>query len=154
MLNRNQITLFFSLVLLMTFGLAASAAAVGPPALVGVWEMHSKVDGVEDVVYLSLETYSSDGTVQSTSMNNRFSTAHGVWEKTGPHSFTSTSFAFAFDADGVIHFTIKNQGKLEVSQDKQSFTAAFQSEFRLLDGTVFNTVTGTAVGTRLVVEPF
>jgi len=152
MVNRCKvISSLIIVVFITTFG--APAFAGDPPTLVGTWDVRSTVDGAESVFW-SLFTFNKEGTSIASGSVNYFSNAHGVWEKTGPKTFTSTTFAFVYDENGMIVSTMKNLGELEVSKDKQSFTGEYRTEVRLLDGTLVNSFTGVTIGTRIRVEPF
>lgn len=115
--------------------------AAGPPALVGVWEAVSTLDG-SGQQDRGLSTFHADGTFLARD-------AQGVWEKTGPNSFTATSVFLVRDSNGAVAFRVRVTTEISLAPGGQTFTAAFQSTTELLDGTVAATNTGTIASTRI-----
>lgn len=120
-------------------------------SIVGSWETASIIDPDDDEVP-GFFSFNAEGTWVSTASSVSLSTAHGAWEQTGDHTFTAVSKGFIFGSDGNVSLLITNRGDLEVSSDGDSFTTDFVSEISLLDGTVIDTVTGSATGTRITVD--
>ncbi len=150
---------------LATTGLAAvSAAADGEPRdmggneLVGSW-MVSVNRGPALPPLKSLQTYTKGNGVIEISNGGAAvrSPSHGSWERTAGRTYSTTGVFFRYDpATGAYAGTVKLRTTLELSQDKQTFTAVTVGELRdpagnLLPGS--NSRRDTATAERILVEP-
>jgi len=118
--------------------------------VVGSWEALSTLDTGEQAP--GLFTFNRDRTWMSSGDNAFFSNGHGAWKKAGPRRFTATNKAFVLAETGGVSLVFTNRTELEVARNAQSFTATFETEVSLPDGTVVDTVTGTATGVRITVD--
>ena len=117
-------------------------------SLAGTWQLTTTIDGQATT---SLFTFNDDGNVIGTAPLAAFGTAHGVWEKTGNNSFSSTHLAFIFDDSGVASLILKANGDYELTSNN-TFTLDFVQEISLPDGTPVDTLAGSGTGTRIVLE--
>jgi hypothetical protein len=130
---------------------AHPSAASSCKSIVGSWEV---VDDQSGAIFLG--TYNggpSEGTVNFTSPNRATSLTHGVWRRTGPCTVADTDIAFIYDENGNAAFQIKFRAEIELRKNGDTAVFAFEFEVSLLDGTVVNSGTATATGTRIKVEP-
>ncbi|MEM1178597.1 MAG: hypothetical protein AAGM22_09645 [Acidobacteriota bacterium] len=148
-MNRVQSRILL-IVLVLGALVAAPSFGHGGNRLIGSWISTSAVDGGGELQ--TLWTFNRGGTVVVSSSGANFSAAHGAWEKVGPRTFEVVNTAFGFAPDGSLAFTLENRATFEVSQDRQTFTAVFESEVKALDGTVLSTSSGSATGTRINVH--
>lgn len=81
------------------------------------------------------------------------SSAHGVWKRTGPRTFTTTDQIFVFDDEGQATSVIKDFGSFRLSRNGQRFTGQLVVETRTLEGRVIDTGQVTIRARRITVEP-
>lgn len=134
-------------VLLLVCALAPAASAAPKRSIIGSWLSGDTADqpGV-------LWTFNRGGTLTSSANTTAFSGGHGVWERVAPRTFDAVNVGFIFGADGLAELIIENQVTFEVSRDGETFTAAFESTVKTLDGATVQVVTGTAEGRRLSLD--
>lgn len=151
----QELTLCLMTTLLVMSPAAALADDVdsdSDASIVGSWEATSVLEPSGEVAP-GLFTFHRDRTWIASANEVSLSNAHGAWKPTGPGTFTATSKGFVFGPDGSAGLVLKNRVSLTLSGDGDSFTAVFSTEVSLFDGTVVDSFTGTATGTRIEVEP-
>jgi len=139
-----------SMIAVALLALAASPAFAGPPKLQGAWEVAVTFDagGGEDI----LASYHRGGTMTLTGPSNLSSDAHGVWERTGPRTYSTRSVIFAYGPNGTLVGKVRATSEVEVSLDGNSYTGVFRAEVRDLGGNLLLVNTGTETGTRITLD--
>ena len=148
LMKKNFVRLLLATLLLIGSTLPASAS--GLPTIVGSWEALSTLDSGEQAP--GLFTFNIDRTWMSSGNDVSFSNGHGAWKRTGLRTFVAVNKAFVLDPTGGVSLVLTNRTELRVSSDSQSFTAEFTTEVSLLDGTVIDSFSGTAAGTRITID--
>ena len=122
------------------------------PSMTGLWKTVSMSDGA--LVMVAFDTWHSDGT--ELALDGSFPPATGnvcpgVWEKTGPRTYSTVHPAFEYDATGMNILAIfVERMEVTLSPDGNSFQGTFtwdnyDFQGHLLDGSLTGTVTGVRV---------
>jgi hypothetical protein len=104
--------------------------------------------------YRALATFTRDGGLIQAITDPSIATGHGQWVETPGRRFAVTTLLFQFDATGVFLGTLKARATLKLDKTGDEFTSdEYLFEFFDRDGNLLASGTGTARGTRIVVEP-
>jgi hypothetical protein len=126
-----------------------------PTSLVGAWS--SEIDSTLLPNFLSLGTFSSDGTLTNISVPSLAipteSPGYGVWVRTGRRRFAVTFLTVVSDGAGNLVGTNKVRATLTTSKDGDQFTGPFQVDVFDAAGGLVVTDVGTINGTRIKIEP-
>jgi hypothetical protein len=126
-----------------------------PTSLVGAWS--SEIDSTLLPNFLSLGTFSSDGTLTNISVPSLAvpteSPGYGVWVRTGRRRFAVTFLTVVSDGAGNLVGTNKVRANLTTSKDGGHFTGEFQVDVFDASGATVATDVGTISGSRITVEP-
>ena len=139
------------LILLVLAGLLAVPAFAGPVTLVGSWSASATDDNTGEE-FRTLWTFNVDRTLTVSGDLDNASTGHGAWKRMGRRTFEAVNTVFLFGPDGTLAFLLKNRATFEVSSDGDSFTAVAESDLTLPDGTVIDSSSNVANGTRIKVD--
>jgi hypothetical protein len=155
---RSVVSLTVLLGVMTTRGLVAAplAGAQGRtgPGLDGSWWIDVTFDGTPGVTNAHLATFVPGGAfVQSSALLSEpnASSGHGAWQRVGDN-FALTFQSFSVDDQGA-PIVYKVWATITLSPEGDRFTAPYRLAVTRRDGTVLQTGTGTASGTRLLVEP-
>ncbi|CAN5770687.1 hypothetical protein BH23CHL4_BH23CHL4_08240 [soil metagenome] len=91
----------------------------GSHPVVGTWIFDNNVDDPSNS--LSITTFFANGAMLDTSVGNRDSLDHGVWEPTGENTVSITFVGF-FETDDGVYGTSTIRGIAEISEDGQTIT--------------------------------
>ncbi len=149
-LKKHGISLFIATLLMMAFAGAAVATddSDSDAAIVGSWQATTTLEPTGDES-LALFTFNSDGTFVATGPDASFSGAHGAWKQIGVRKYRLANIGFVYDPSGGVAFRIVNRTILRVSGNGNRFTAEFESDLTLPDGTVIQTTLGSSRGRRI-----
>lgn len=121
-------------------------------AMTGLWKTVSMADGA--VVMVAFDTWHSDGT--ELALDGSFPPATGnvcpgVWEKTGPRTYSTIHPAFEYDPAGInIVAIFIERMHVTLSDDGNSFQGTFSWDNFDFQGTLLpGSVAGTVAGTRI-----
>ena len=81
------------------------------------------------------------------------SSGHGAWLQTGQGRFAVTFQVLLFEEDAPAPLSATIRANATLDSTGNGLTAPFRGEVMLPDGTVVQSLTGTAQGTRIMVEP-
>jgi hypothetical protein len=81
------------------------------------------------------------------------STAHGVWEATGPDTASATFIEFVTDGEGNFLVIVTDSIEVALGDDGNSFSGQFSSMSTDPVGAVLYVGEGTVEGTRITVQP-
>jgi hypothetical protein len=106
--------------------------------------------------FLSLGTYARGGTTTDTTSNGSFYPAvrgpgHGVWQRTGDHSYRALSMAF-ITLNGALTRIQTIDQKIDVQSDDSFQTTSAAVTFTKPDGTLLGGGCAKATGTRLEIS--
>jgi hypothetical protein len=136
--------------LLLVFSAQQSAFALPGNAFVGGWQLTDDTSG-----NIFLLTASQAGVYTVSFPNAANSEGHGVWRRANaPRTYRTTDISFIYDASGNVILTQKVRARAVLSIDGDSLTANLVIDVINLNGSVVNTITTTATGVRMTVEPF
>ena len=161
-MEKNRFALMTLIASLLMMGLATAAVADsdsdsdsdrGRSTIVGSWEATSSLEPSGEVAP-GFFTFNRDRTWVASTNDAAFGNAHGAWKRTGRRTFLGTNKGFAYGPDGMAALVVTNRVEITVAADGNGFTAVFEGDVSLLDGTIIDSFTGSATGTRIEVEPF
>ena len=158
-MEKNRFALMTLIASLLMMGLATAALADsdsddrGGRSIVGSWEATSTLQPSGEVAP-GFFTFHRDRTWIASTNDAAFGNAHGAWKRTSGRTFLGTNKGFVYAPDGQAALVVTNRVEITVGADGDSFTAEFEGDVSLLDGTLIDSFTGTATGTRIEVEPF
>jgi hypothetical protein len=141
------------LVLLVTALAPPSSFAEQKNNIEGAWLVSVTGAGIP-AWYRALATFTRDGNLIQTVTDSAISTGHGQWTNTHGRQFAITTLLLQFDTTGDFIGTLKARATLKLDKTGNVFTSEeylFESFDR--DGNLLASGTGTAHGTRIVVDP-
>jgi hypothetical protein len=127
------------------------AGARTSSGIVGMWhDVRTASDG--SLFMEGFDTWSRDGTEYELA---NFAPATGamcvgVWQKNGKIADLTTHVAWLYDLNNNFVGTLNLSQPTKVSADGNGYTGAFDAKFYDPNGNLFQEVTGTAAGERLV----
>ena len=151
----------------LTFGPVQlrTAAQTGTPPVteqgfVGAWRLATETPfGASQ----SLMTVVADGTVIFTDRPSQpggsgfpvtfISTAHGVWQQTGPDTAAATFVEFVTDGEGNFVGIVTDSIEVTLGANGDSFSGQFSSTTTDPSGAVLYVGGGTLMATRITVQP-
>ena len=122
----------------------------------GTWRVHVAIRNCQSLAVLrtfpAMLTFAQGGTLTETTTG--FSPAqrtpgHGVWRRTGDHSFSTISEAFLFDPSGSWIGTQRLTQTLEIGENPSQLTSRATNQIFDANGSVTLTGCATAVATRI-----
>ena len=120
--------------------------------LEGTWRVQVTLrvcqTGAEIRTFPSLVTFARGGTLTETTSVPR-GPGHGVWTRTGGHTYGAVFEAFTFNPAGVWTGTQRVTQTVEMGHAPDTFTAHASSELFDAGGSLVQTGCSTAVGRRL-----
>lgn len=97
----------------------------------------------------ALVTFARAGTLTSADSTLLRSSGHGVWRRTGGHTYSAVSEAFLFNPAGVRTGTQRLTQVIEIGEDPDEFNASVSAEILSPDGNLIGTACATSVGRRM-----
>jgi hypothetical protein len=142
------------LVNLPGFASGVLAASRGGQRLEGAWRITATVTSQPALPPLEiLATFDPEGTLVGSAPNPLVSAAHGAWERTGNRRFALTAIYLRFDGTGTFLGTTKLRATFQGNQPGTGGSGQFVAQQFDPAGVAQGTDNGTAVATRIPVEP-
>jgi len=97
----------------------------------------------------ALVTFARGGTLTSADSNLLRSPGHGVWRRTGGHTYSALTEAFLFNPAGAWSATQRITQAIEIGEDPDEFNANVSAEIFDPNGSLLATTCATSVGRRM-----
>jgi hypothetical protein len=123
--------------------------------LVGTWRVQVTIrdcaTGVEIRTFRSLLTFAHGGTTAETTSSTSpllRGPGHGIWQRTGDHTFSNQFEAFTFNSAGAWTGTQKIMQHIEIGPDPDEYSSSGSNQIVDINGNVLVTGCNTAIGRR------
>jgi hypothetical protein len=151
-MQRRKIIPQLLMLLVTTISTQAQPVQSQPQTLEGAWNVTLTTQGI--TLCTAPAMFSREGTIIADPCSGSVGVGYGAWVRTGNREFAGTFVGNVYGGSTgqvIGSYKVKSVGALQ--PDGRTFTGVFKTETFDINGNLLNTVTGTVVGKRIVVEP-
>lgn len=132
--------------------LAASPDAKVSVSIVGLWNLTFLYQG--QVVDVAFDAWHQDGTEVLNDYTNPIegNVCLGVWQQTGPRSYTLKHPSWYFDTNGNLLGTVVIHETITLSPDGNSFTGSYTDDVYDVSGNLLEALSGQLEASRIKAE--
>jgi hypothetical protein len=129
-----------------------SYAKSGHASIVGLWNLN--VYSGTDLVDVAFDAWNSDGLEVLNDFTDPIegNVCLGVYEQTGPRTYTLKHPSWYFDTNGTLLGTIVINEVVHLSKDGNSFTGTYADDIYDVSGNFLEELTGNLSATRITVN--